>query len=538
MFFPIPLVINQVNKRMSMENEKLIETLDKAYSEGTPLVSDDTYDEIREELEKSNPSIKNKVGAEPRVPVRLPVITPSLNKLRETEPKGLSLWVSKQGVQEVYVSDKLDGISALYTTTNGFVLLSRGNGVFGEDISHLLQYLNLPRVEGIVVRGELILPKSVDKGRNIVAGMANSKKSLDEEMVGQVKFLAHRLYGCQSVDSMYEQLSTLGFDVVHHEFLNADSLSMSKLNEMLASRREQSAYPLDGLVVCKGVIPQYVESECVREDGTPINPKWAFAFKSSSQQIEYITKVIKVEWNPSKSGLLIPVVHFEPVCMGEVTVSKASGQNGRFVFDNNIGAGATVVVVRSGDVIPYISKVIEGSVNGPDSPEGIELRWNESNKNLLAPEDCLGVKVQELVYFCKVMGVKGLDQGVIEKLGVNNVIELLSLSLEDIKEKEGFSDKSAQNILNALKVIKDQSMSKWMKASNCFNGVSSKALFGLHKDYPRFWIEGKTPTTKELLGLEGVGKKSAGTLLECIEKFKSYVQEHRLFMSDCQDDNG
>ena len=254
---------------------------------------------------------------------------------------------------------KLDGVSALFTQSkSGNKLYTRGNGSVGQDISHLIPYIStLPKGdEEMVVRGELIIRDkdfethfSGDKAnaRNMVSGLVTSK-TVRKNAMKYVHFVCYEVI--EPVLKPSEQMvyaQKHGYEVVFHEKI--DTMNVDKASATLQNWRTTGIYTIDGIILSQ-------DNVYAREKS---NPKHSVAFKMilSDQKKESI--VTGVTWQTSKHGLKKPVVQIEPINIGGVTVRNISGQNGRFIESNMIGVGAIVEVVRRGDVIPYIERVIK-----------------------------------------------------------------------------------------------------------------------------------------------------------------------------------
>jgi NAD-dependent DNA ligase len=142
---------------------------------------------------------------------------------------------------------------------------------------------------------------------------------------------------------MMEQ--TLGMDTVRNQL--ETSLSNKLLSEVLVDWRKNYKYEIDGVIVAHNKI--YMERKNK-------NPEHAFAFKMVLMDQVVEAKVVNVLWSPSKDGYLKPRVQIEPVELGGVTITYATGKNASFIEKNKIGIGAIIELIRSGDVIPILKR--------------------------------------------------------------------------------------------------------------------------------------------------------------------------------------
>ena len=234
------------------------------------ILSDDQYDILHDYVQQKYPTMIEIGSCVERKKVKLPFFMPSMNKFKNDE-KQLENW--KQRFNGDYIlSTKLDGVSALFDSRNGEQkLYSRGNGSQGNDISHLLPYLHYKDCKDIVVRGELILPKSTNlsKLRNVVSGLVNTK-NIQEEKMKDVHFVVYELIYPSMLPSL--QLSFLkenypSLRIVEH-FITK-TINTSILSNQLQEWRTNCPYEIDGVICCSDEITE-------RRNENPSN---AFAFK-------------------------------------------------------------------------------------------------------------------------------------------------------------------------------------------------------------------------------------------------------------------
>ena len=319
------------------------------YNNKTPLLSDDQYDILREHTLRVHPG--NAVAQDAHTDVdmtaergktTLPYEMWSMDKIKP-DSAALDRWIAKFPGPYV-LSAKLDGVSGLYTTEGDIPkLYTRGNGVAGQDVSHLIPYLRLPKEQGLVIRGEFIVQKAIFEKtyaqtfanpRNFVAGLINSKTTTAAKL-HSIDFVAYELIKPEMVPSAQLRALRDDYDVLAVQFIESKTVTNGLLSELLVSWREGYAYEIDG-VICTD------DSLHPRKRG---NPEHAFAFKMVlSDQIAEV-KVTGVIWTASKDGYLKPRVQFEPIMLGGVRIIQATGFNAKFIVDNSIGLGATVSLI-------------------------------------------------------------------------------------------------------------------------------------------------------------------------------------------------
>lgn len=399
----------------------LKEANQKYYNTDKSIFSDDLYDIIKEYLAEKYPNhpILGEVGAEvDGREVKLPYYIGSLDKIKQ-DGGGVERFIKKYGGTYI-VSDKLDGRSGIVYVKDSVVhLYSRGNAVVGSELSHNIPYLkaipkkiieNLSTYENLCVRGELIISKEnydqiKTKGKNARSMVAILKsKHPDLEILKHIDFVAYEiLYPVMRPEEQFIELERLGFKTVWHKKLK-DDMNDKMLSEILENRRIDSEYNIDGLVVLHNSI---------HERRTDRNPEYAFAYKAihSSDRAEVI--VTDVEWNISKDGYLVPIVTFSEVNLNGYTNKRAYAHNAKYIYDNNIGPGARIIVIRAGAVIPQIESVITVSETGkPHMPNS--YTWNKSGTDIVDLEnEDLPYKILE--NFVKKLEIKGIGPGIVRK---------------------------------------------------------------------------------------------------------------------------
>lgn len=530
------LIEDPINYLKTLSDDKIAEILRKAsyeYYKGTPIMSDDIFDIVKDYFQKKNPKhpVLKEIGAPTYGDkVDLPFWMGSLDKIRDNE-SSLTKWKAKYPGKCV-VSEKLDGNSALLVVKDGrYKLYSRGDGNKGQDISHLLPLIQgIPKSlpDSIAVRGELIIKKidwlSKGKGanaRNAVAGVMHSKKP-DPTLSSITRFVAYeQLYPRIKMSDSLNALEEYKFKVVKSKIFNTSDLTMDSLSEYLVKRREKSLYDIDGIVI-------YHDGEHVAVKGK--NPDYAFAFKSLLTHEEAEVVIKEVQWNVSKDGYIKPILIFEPVTIGGVSIQKATGFNAAFIEKNVIGPGSRITIIRSGDVIPHVHKILSKSASEkPSFPK--EYVWNDTHVDILIKDKALdsNVMVKRLVYFTKVLGMKGVGPGIVERLysnGINTFKKFINVTVDDLLKMEGFQKKSAEKVVNEIQEsVKKADCLTFMTASNLFGrSIAEKKLKLILEVFPEI-PNGYKPTESELSKVSGIGEISAKQFLEGLPLFFEFMKE-------------
>ena len=526
--------ITVLEKMSEKELENVLQTTrDMYYNTKTPLVSDAEFDIIIEYMERmypNNPIIEN-IGAKvQKNKVKLPYEMASMDKIKP-DTGALTKWSEKYKGPYV-LSCKLDGVSGLYTTEGDTPkLYTRGDGKVGQDITHLLKVLKLPKEKDIVVRGEFIIPKKVFQekyskkfanARNLVSGMVNSK-TIDEK-ARDMDFVAYEVIKPELKPSeQMNKLEELEYNTVNHQF--EEVLTNEKLSEVLIDWRTNHKYEIDGVIVSDDTIH-------MRKTG---NPDHAFAFKMViSDQVAEV-KVVDVEWSPSKAGYLKPRVRIEPIRLGGVKIEYASGFNGKFIEENKIGIGAIIEIIRSGDVIPHIRSIIEPAEK-PKMPD-VKYHWTDTRVDIILDnlsEDAT-VLEKNITAFFTGLSVDGLSSGNVKRLmkaGYDSVPKILYMKKQDFEKVEGFKEKMINKLHDGIKEkVSAASLKDIMAASNLFGrGIGMRKITPIMKKHPNILVSNESLDVKKdmLMQVDGIGKENAKSFVENIETFMKFMRETEL----------
>ncbi len=501
----------------------------KYYNE-TEVMTDNQYDIVKEYIEQKYPNnvAIAEIGAEvERNKVKLPYEMASMDKIKP-DTNALASWMSKFSGPYV-LSCKLDGVSGLYTTKGTTPkLYTRGNGKVGQDVSHLIPFLRLPKTKGVVIRGEFIIPKQVFEQkykttfanpRNMVAGIINHKHISDA--VVDLHFVAYEVIIPELTPSaQMEYLGTINVERVL--FQVEDTLTNEMLSNTLIKWRKTYMYEIDGVIVTNDKIYP-------RKSG---NPEHAFAFKMVLSDQVAEAKVVDVLWAPSKDGYLKPRVQIEPINLGGVTITYATGFNAAFIKDNNIGIGTTIELIRSGDVIPYI-KSVTVPAEEPKMPS-VPYKWNDTHVDIMlenASEDPT-VKEKNITGFFRGIGVEGLSSGNITRLikaGYDTVPEIIGMTEADFLNVEGFKGKMANKIYTGIhQKLQEASIIQLMAASNIFGrGFSEKKMELVLNELPDILVSDVSEQEKiqAVTSVKGMASKTAEAFVSKIEDFKEFLIE-------------
>ena len=527
---------NALNQMSACDFTHILRELNKAYHNQSPLLTDAEYDIIKDYFELTEPLAYSSWSKEVGAPLEqnknkaiLPYQMGSMDKIKP-DTNILSSWSKK--FQGPYVlSCKLDGVSGLYTTEDQIPkLYTRGDGRVGQDISYLIPYLNLPKNKGIVIRGEFIIKKNVFQTkyknefanpRNMVAGIINHK-AVDKNKIQDVDFVAYEVIKpiLNPKEQMEFLLNTLKTKCVFNRL--ESNISNELLSQLLIDNRRLYDYEIDGIIVTNNKVYE-------RKLG---NPEHAFAFKMvlSDQLAE--ASVVDVIWSPSKDGYLKPRVQILPINLGGVRIEYATGFNAAFIQNNNIGIGAIIQIIRSGDVIPHILNITTPA-SAPKMPSQ-SYKWNSTNVDIILENLDQDITVREKVItgFFKGIEVEGLGSGNVSRImeaGYDTVPKIINMTTADFLKVEGFKSTMANKIYNGIKdKILAASLVTLMTASNLFGRtLGEKKIELIMSEYPDILIskESIQERTQKILTVKGIAEKSATTFVESIGSFNNFIKE-------------
>ena len=497
-------------------------------------LTDGEYDIIKEYIESKYPELEvlNEIGADfEKNKVDLPVNMPSMNKIKPTTD-AVSDWKKKYKGKYV-LSCKLDGVSGLYYSLNGErKLFTRGNGSVGQDVSHLIQYVNgIPDKKDVIVRGEFIITKSnfdnkyksvFSNARNMVAGVINKKKK--DLKAKDIDFISYELIIPDVKPS--EQMKLMkeyGFKVVKNSL--TEDVDNESLSDTLLDYRNNYEYIIDGVIVSDDNLHERKNK----------NPDHAFAFKMVLSDQVAEAMVLDVIWTASKSGYLKPRVRITPVNIGGANIEYATGFNGKFIEDNKIGIGATIQIIRSGDVIPYIKGVTIPAEKAkmPDVP----FVWTDTHVDIiLANKDQdKTVLIKNMTAFFTSLEVESLSEGNVARIieaGYDSIPKVLKMDVEDFQKVEGFKEKLSKKIYESLKEkIKKASLLKIAAASNKLGrGIGERKLKPILDKYPDFFTSKIEDEERKLnlINVNGIGKENAESIVKNMPEFLEFLRECNL----------
>lgn len=550
-------------KKMKELGEKLREASRAYYQEDREIMSNVEYDALYDTLSALEKETGIVLADSPTVNVGYEAVE-QLPKEEHERPM-LSLDKTKErealrefiGEHPTLLSWKLDGLTIVLTYENGELIkaVTRGNGIVGEVITNNARvFKNIPlkiSFKGrLVLRGEAIITYSDFEKINETIGDADAKyknprnlcsgsvRQLNNEITAKrnVRFYAFSLVSAEGVDFrnskevQFRWLNEQGFEVVEYRKVTAETLDEEM--DYFAEAVTTNDFPSDGLVALYDDIA-YGESL-----GTTAKfPRNAMAFKWADEMRD--TRLLEIEWSPSRTGLINPVAIFEPVELEGTTVSRASVHNISIMKELKLGIGDTIRVYKANMIIPQIAENLTGSGNAPvphNCPacgqETIVKKENDVECLFCVNPGCPAKKIKSFGLFTSrdAMNIDGLSEATLEKFIARGFIHdfgdifEISRHKDEIVEMEGFGQKSYDNLMESLERAKETTLPRVIYSLGIANiGLANAKVICRHFDNDLDRI--RHASLEEVSDIDTIGPVIAGNL---VAYFKDEDNNRRL----------
>ena len=550
-------------KRMKELGEKLREASRAYYQEDREIMSNVEYDALYDTLSALEKETGIVLADSPTVNVGYEAVE-QLPKEEHERPM-LSLDKTKErealrefiGEHPTLLSWKLDGLTIVLTYENGELIkaVTRGNGIVGEVITNNARvFKNIPlkiSFKGrLVLRGEAIITYSDFEKINETIGDADAKyknprnlcsgsvRQLNNEITAKrnVRFYAFSLVSAEGVDFrnsrevQFRWLNEQGFEVVEYRKVTAGTLDEAM--DYFAEAVTTNDFPSDGLVALYDDIA-YGESL-----GTTAKfPRNAMAFKWADEMRD--TRLLEIEWSPSRTGLINPVAIFEPVELEGTTVSRASVHNISIMKELKLGIGDTIRVYKANMIIPQIAENLTGSGNAPIphtcpacGQETVVKKENDVECLFCVNPGCPAKKIKSFGLFTSrdAMNIDGLSEATLEKFIARGFIhdfgDIFEISRykDEIVEMEGFGQKSYDNLMESLERAKETTLPRVIYSLGIANiGLANAKVICRHFDNDLDRI--RHASLEEVSDIDTIGPVIAGNL---IDYFKDEDNNRRL----------
>jgi len=398
-----------------------------------------------------------------------------------------------------YVAElKIDGLSVALHYEKGYLAAgaTRGDGTRGDDVTPNVKTikkiplkLKVDRAAHAEIRGEVFLSRTQFKRINAELEMQGERtfanprncasgtlRMLDSAVVASRKldmFPYDVLSGRQKMFAThwesFEWLVANGFHVNPHRALCRDFDELWAFVAEMEKKRDALDYEIDGVVV------KVNSTQLQQEFGSTTKaPRWAIAYKYPARQAT--TKLIDIRIQVGRTGALTPVAYLEPVLLAGTTVARASLHNEDEIKRLDIKIGDTVMIEKSGEIIPQVLGVVPAKRDGTERVYVFPTKCPECGSPALRPEgeavrrcsnpDCPAKVKARILYFAsrKAMDIEGLGDVLVETLVSNgmvkNVADLYSLKPEDISNLERKAEKSATKLMEQIEASKERGLQR------------------------------------------------------------------------------
>ena len=550
----------------SINIEKLISWAKAYYVDDEPIASDEEYDKLARqclEFENKNPNLINPNSPNRRVGGAILKGFKKANHLSRMwsqedvfNDKELEDWIkraSKVGDNlEFFCQPKFDGASLNLIYENGILkqAITRGDGETGEDVTQnamTIQSIPLEIAEKslIEIRGEVVIKKSdfeainIERLKNSESTFANprnaaagSLRQLDSSITSKRKLffnawgVGQNSLNFEKTSQMMDYIFSLGFVKTPMQTLVKNIDDIKKLYENMIKKRDTFPMLLDGMVI-------KIDDITTQQDlgFTQKFPRWSCAYKFPA--VEKTTKLKDIILQVGRTGVVTPVAIVEPVLIEGANVERATLHNFDEIQRLDLKIGDEIIIIRSGDVIPKITKVLKDRRDGNEKEILKPTICPDCSSELLIEDimikcqnlDCPSRVVNSIIYFASknCLNIDGLGDKIVELLvnekKIFDILDLYSLKYEDLENLEGFKEKKINNLLNAIENSKNSELYRVLTALGIehIGEVASKSICS------KFGLDLVDVSFEDLISIDGIGEQMANSFLEFFRVNRQFV---------------
>lgn len=579
----------KVPKEVSIRASKLREVIDTyrtlQHEKDESPISPEALDSLKHELallEKEYPALISRNSPTQKV---AGTVLPELSKVRHRTPQ----WSLDDAFseEELYAFDervtkvlskkeqrskhtyalelKIDGLHIVLTYKKGKLILAatRGDGVFGEDVTHTVKTIQslphtLARNVDLVVEGEVYLSRSgfallnkarAKEGKALFANPRNaaagSVRQLDSSISANrpLHVFLYDIDACSEAtpDTQIGQLmylKELGLPVNSH-FTVARTMTdvITFWNGWQGTKREKEDYQLDGVVL------KVNEKEYQDVLGyTGKGPRFAIALKFPAEQVTTVVEDISLQ--VGRTGVLTPVAHLRPVSVAGTTVARATLHNEDFIIEKDIRVGDTVILQKAGDIIPEVVQVLTEFRVGTEKKwkfpvytplcggEGLVERVPGTSAMRCVTRGSFPERLRQLAHFTSkgALDIEGLGIKTVELLMEHELVseydDFYDLTKEELLRLPGFKETSAQNVIDALEQRKKIPLDRLLIGLSILH-VGEETAFLLAKQYQSL-ARLRKGSVEELKRIQGIGEVVAHSVVEWFTHTQNRTMLERL----------
>ena len=560
----------EAEKRITYLRERIEYNARLYYENDAPEISDYEYDAMFRELsdlEAEFPELDSITSPTKRVGGRA---LDKFNKFTHTVQMGsltdvfsydeLSAFYDRMceiipSDAEYSVEPKIDGLSVSLIYRDGVFVqgATRGDGFVGEDVTENLRTVksiplklkeNIPYLN---VRGEVYMPRSVfdelnaireEQGQPLFANPRNaaagSLRQLDPRIAASRRleiFIFNLQEGSLYTDGRaakthsetLDRLKELGFTVLNHTTVARGYDAIAKHVEKLGNMRPELPFDMDGAVIKVNDLA----SRVTVGEGTGV-PKWAVAFKYPPE--EKVTKLLSVDIQVGRTGVLTPIANLSPVRLAGTTVSRATLHNANYISDRDIRIGDSVVIRKAGEIIPEIIKSLPEHRTGEEVAFEMPSICPSCGHTVVRDEcgdgaatrcvyaGCPAQNARKIVHFASkgAMNIEGLGPQMVELLlasdKIRDITDLYTLKVEDIEGLDRMGKKSAENLVFAIEESKGRGLERLLFALGVrqVGEVAAEEIAKKMRTLSALF----EATVDDFLAISDIGEITASTLVE------------------------
>ena len=556
------------NNEYDLNIEKLISWAKAYYVYDNPIATDEEYDKLSRlclAYEQENPQLSHANSPNKRIGgfvlegfEKASHLSPMWSQEDVFNTKELEDWIKRaEKVNtdlEFYCEPKFDGASLNLIYENGLLkqAITRGDGSVGEDVTNNVRTihsipLQIEEKSLLEIRGEIVIKKAdfekineqraknneqlFANPRNAAAG---SLRQLDPNITAKRK-LFFNVWGVgensldfTKISDMMEYIYSLGFAHPPMTTVTKSVEGIEELYHKIIESRNSIEMMLDGMVI------KINDIETQAELGFTVKfPRFSCAYKFPA--VEKTTKVLNILQQVGRTGVVTPVAVVEPTLIEGSTVEKASLHNYDEIARLDLRINDEVIIIKSGDIIPKITKVFTDRRDGSQieiqrpttCPECSSELLDEGTLIKCQNLDCPSIVINSIIYFASknCLNIDGLGNKIVEILvkekKIYDILDLYSLKYEDLENLEGFKEKRINNLLNAIEKSKNSPLNRVINGLGIehIGEVASKQIcleFGLNViniDYD------------SLVALDGIGEQMANSFCKFMKINKEIVEK-------------
>ena len=567
----------QNKKKIIAEHKKLLNIIKKHnenyFIHDNPKITDSEYDQLKVNILKledeflflkKHSSIENIIGSKPtnkfkKVKHLSPMLSLSnafdLNDMKDFQKKVNNFLLLKDKQLELFCEPKIDGISATLIYENGILTkgLSRGDGIFGEDILENLKTIkdlpkkiiskNVPslleiRCEVFISKKDFLKIKNKFANPRNAAGGTLRQKDPKETSKIPLKYFA---YGFGAVSPMIFKTQSEFLNTINNFNFKTNSLSevvtnyeeIQKKHSQIDQIRSSLDYDIDGLVYKVNDL-----SLQKRLGNTSNSPRWAIAYKFSAEKA--ITKIKDIVIQVGRTGAITPVAKVEPVTVGGVVVSNATLHNEEEIQRKDIRVGDTINIQRAGDVIPQVistdtskrdnkskkfvfpKKCLCGATTIKEFSKSTKKQ--DAVRRCIKGYDCRFIAKEKLKHIVskEAFNIDGLGKKVIDQFWDLNLIkkpsDIFELNYDKIQKLDGWGQLSISNLKKAITKSKNINLDKFIFSIGIrhIGQENAKILAGFFisiKEFTKlFDVKLRKKILINLADLDGIGETQTQSL--------------------------